>query len=72
MIIGRKAIYIGQDTLDIQNGEELRCIGLNYDDEIQPSFIFKSIENGMIIELHEEDIEWIKEQQYKWEQTHTS
>lgn len=61
MIIGRKAIYIGQDTLEFQNGEELRCIGINYDDEVQPSYIFRSIENGIVVDLHEEDIEWINE-----------
>ena len=61
MIIGRKAIYIGLDTLELQNGEELRCIGMNYDCEIQPTLILKSIENGIVVDLHEEEIEWINE-----------
>lgn len=62
MIIGRKVIYIGQDTIELQNGEELICIGLNYDDEIQPSLIFKSIENGIVVDLCEGEFEWVKEE----------
>lgn len=59
MKLGKLAIYVGRETSEYENGEELLCVGINYDDEVQPSYTFKSVENGTIEDLYEYDIEWI-------------